>query len=101
MKTDAKAEMALEIDSVSHSFGSRQALNSVSLSVSKGKVCGLIGLNGAGKTTLFSLITRLYDNATGSIQVCGFDVRRTPTQALQRLGVVFQNRSLEIGRAHV
>jgi ABC-2 type transport system ATP-binding protein len=95
MKRDAKAEMALEIESVSHSFGSRQALNSISLTVSKGNVCGLIGLNGAGKTTLFSLITRLYDNTTGSIQVCGFDVRRTPTLALQRLGVVFQNRSLD------
>lgn len=95
MKADVKSELALEVDGVSHSFGSRVALDQVSLNVRNGKVCGLLGLNGAGKTTLFSLITRLYNNVTGSIKVCGFDVRRAPTQALQRLGVVFQNRTLD------
>ncbi len=95
MKADAKSGLMLEVEGVSHSFGSRQALKSVSLSVREGRVCGLLGLNGAGKTTLFSLVTRLYDNVTGSIRVCGFDVRRSPTQALQRLGVVFQNRTLD------
>lgn len=95
MKANVKSELALEVDGVSHSFGPRVALDRVSLSVRNGKVCGLLGLNGAGKTTLFSLITRLYDNVTGSIKVCGFDVRRAPTQALQRLGVVFQNRTLD------
>ena len=95
MKADAKSQLALEVDGVSHSFGLRIALDDVSLSVPERKICGLLGLNGAGKTTLFSLITRLYDNATGSIKVCDFDVRRAPTQALQRLGVVFQNRALD------
>lgn len=95
MNADAKPQLALEIEGVSHSFGSRQALKAVNLTVSEGHVCGLLGLNGAGKTTLFSLVTRLYDNVTGSIKVCGFDVRRAPTQALRNLGVVFQNRTLD------
>lgn len=56
----------------------------------------LLGLNGAGKSTLFSLITRLYDNISGEITIRGFDVRRRPSQALQRLGVVFQSRTLDI-----
>ena len=56
----------------------------------------LLGLNGAGKSTLFSLITRLYDNVSGEIRIRGFDVRRKPSAALQRLGVVFQSRTLDV-----
>ena len=52
-------------------------------------------MNGAGKSTLFSLITRLYDNVSGEIRILGSDVRRAPTLALQRLGVVFQSRTLD------
>lgn len=86
---------ALNIDGVSHSFGRRAALRDVSLEVPEGSFTALLGINGAGKSTLFNLITRLYDNVTGSIQVCGHDVRRQPRAALARLGVVFQSRALD------
>ncbi|MCP5081299.1 MAG: ATP-binding cassette domain-containing protein [Alphaproteobacteria bacterium] len=86
---------ALHVSSVSHSYGARQALEGVSLSVGQGAFCGLLGLNGAGKTTLFSLITRLFDNTSGHVRVMGHDVRRAPKLALQNLGVVFQNRTLD------
>ena len=55
----------------------------------------ITGPTGAGKTTLFSLVTRLYSNVTGSIEVAGHDVRRQPAQAMARLGVVFQSRALD------
>lgn len=86
---------ALEIDHVSHSFGRVAALSEVSLTVPRGAFTALLGVNGAGKTTLFSLITRLYDNASGSIRVAGHDLRRAPRQALARLGVVFQSRAMD------
>jgi ABC-2 type transport system ATP-binding protein len=86
---------ALQIDNVSHSFGRVQALKDVSLIVPRGGFTALLGVNGAGKTTLFSLITRLYNNTSGTIRVAGFDLRRQPAQALARLGVVFQSRALD------
>jgi ABC-2 type transport system ATP-binding protein len=86
---------ALNVDSVSHSFGKLKALDSVSLTVPSGRFVALLGVNGAGKTTLFSLITRLYDNVSGAITVCGHDLRRTPGLALAELGVVFQSRALD------
>lgn len=88
-------EPALSIQGVSHSFGQRLALDNVSLSVDQGRFCALLGLNGAGKTTLFSLITRLYNNTSGRIDVLGFDVRLQPTEALRRLGAVFQARTVD------
>lgn len=92
----ASAADALRVESVSHAFGARKVLDGVSLNVGRGRFCALLGLNGAGKTTLFSLITRLYTNRTGAIAVFGHDVRRSPAQALRRLGVVFQNRTLDL-----
>jgi len=86
---------ALVVRNVSHSFGDKKVLNDVSLTVEQGQFVVLLGLNGAGKSTLFSLVTRLYDNVTGEIFIHGFDVRRRPSQALQRLGVVFQSRTLD------
>ncbi len=87
--------VALSITGVSHRFGDKLALDNVSLEVPRGVFTVLLGLNGAGKSTLFALITRLYDNVSGEIKILGYDVRRRPTAALQRLGVVFQSRTLD------
>lgn len=86
---------ALVVNGVSHRFGEKQVLDNVSLTVDRGAFTVLLGLNGAGKSTLFALITRLYDNVSGEIRILGNDVRRKPTAALQRLGVVFQSRTLD------
>jgi ABC-2 type transport system ATP-binding protein len=87
---------ALSIRNISHSYRERRALEAVSFDVHQGAFAVLLGLNGAGKTTLFSLITRLYAAQHGSIAVLGFDVAREPAQALSRLGVVFQARTLDL-----
>jgi ABC-2 type transport system ATP-binding protein len=86
---------ALKIAGVSHSYGPLRALDDVSFEVAPGSFRALLGLNGAGKSTLFSLITRLFDRQTGDIDVFGFDVRRDASQALRRIGVVFQSRTLD------
>jgi ABC-2 type transport system ATP-binding protein len=87
---------ALAVNGVSHAYGNREALRDVSLTVPQARFTALLGLNGAGKTTLFSLITRLYDTQKGSIDVLGFRVSRQPGEALRRLGVVFQARTLDL-----
>jgi ABC-2 type transport system ATP-binding protein len=90
------AAPALDVRDVSHAYGAQKALRNVSLKVSRSRFTALLGLNGAGKTTLFSLITRLYDTQQGSIDVLGYRVSRQPGEALRRLGVVFQARTLDL-----
>lgn len=87
---------ALTVRNVSHSYGTRKALQDVSLTVPLSRFTALLGLNGAGKTTLFSLITRLYDTQQGSIEVLDHLVSRQPGRALRLLGVVFQARTLDL-----
>lgn len=94
--TAQAATPALLVAHVSHSYGTRTALDNVSLRVAPGRFTALLGLNGAGKTTLFSLVTRLFDTARGRIAVEGYDVAREPGEALRRLGVVFQARTLDL-----
>ncbi|MGH7155064.1 MAG: ABC transporter ATP-binding protein [Acetobacteraceae bacterium] len=94
--THGTATAALAVEHVSHAYGASKALDDVSLSVAPGRFAVLLGLNGAGKTTLFSLITRLFDTRTGKIRVLGYEVGREPGEALRRLGVVFQARTLDL-----
>ena len=86
---------ALSVRNVGHRFGRREALVDISLTVPTGRFVVLLGPNGAGKTTLFSIVTRLYDNRSGSVSVFGFDLRRASSRALAELGVVFQQRTLD------
>jgi ABC-2 type transport system ATP-binding protein len=92
----ASAVPALAVEGLSHSFGERKALDGVSFTIPPGAFTVLLGQNGAGKTTLFSLATRLYNNRSGTIRVYGFDVARRPSEALARIGVVFQQRTLDL-----
>jgi ABC-2 type transport system ATP-binding protein len=87
---------ALEVRGVSHSYGSRKALDNVDIVVPQARFAVLLGLNGAGKTTLFSLVTRLFHTRQGSIRVLGHAVDRDPGEALRLLGVVFQARTLDL-----
>jgi ABC-2 type transport system ATP-binding protein len=87
---------ALAVAGVSHAYGTRRVLDNVSLVVPQSQFTALLGLNGAGKTTLLSLITRLFDTQSGTISVLGFRIDREPGEALRRLGVVFQARTLDL-----
>lgn len=89
---------ALEVAglSFSYSYSGTPILVDVELTIARGELVVLLGPNGAGKTTLFSLITRLYDRRAGTIRIDGYDVRSQPSPALARLGVVFQQPTLDL-----
>ncbi|PAU75211.1 ABC transporter ATP-binding protein [Halomonas salipaludis] len=87
---------ALEVEGLSFSYSGKPVLQEVGLLLEAGQFTVLLGPNGAGKTTLFSLITRLYDRRVGSIRVGGFELRRDVVAAHARMGVVFQQPTLDL-----
>ena len=87
---------ALEVAGLTHRFGNRTVLEDIAFSVAPGAFTALLGPNGAGKTTLFALITRLYHAREGRIAVFGRSFRSDPTAALARMGVVFQQPTLDL-----
>ena len=57
----------LDVKNVNKSFDNKKMLDDINLTVSKGKIVGLLGKNGAGKTTLIKLINDLLTSDTGEI----------------------------------
>jgi len=92
----AGSNSGLSVSDLKFNYGQKQALKGVSFDLPKGQFCALLGPNGAGKSTLVSLLTRLLVAPGGSIHVAGQDLRTTPYKALARLGVVFQQPTLDL-----
>lgn len=86
----------IEITGLSYSYGAKRALDDLHLQVAPGQFCALLGPNGAGKSTLFALLTRLFVAPQGRILLAGQDLAHTPRAALARLGVVFQQPTLDL-----
>ncbi|MBW7056346.1 ATP-binding cassette domain-containing protein [Paracoccus bogoriensis] len=87
---------ALEVLDLAFRYGRKEALKGVSFNVRAGEFCALLGPNGAGKSTLFALLTRLFVARQGRISVMGQDLQTHPRAALARMGVVFQQMTLDL-----
>ncbi len=86
---------AVRISEVSRRFGRVQALDNISLDIREGEMMAILGPNGAGKSTLILIICTLLEADSGVVEVAGINVRRRPRQARKKLGVVFQESSLD------
>jgi ABC-2 type transport system ATP-binding protein len=90
--------MSIRVDQVDFHYpgAPKKALEGISFDLPDAQFCALLGPNGAGKTTLFSLLTRLYSLQSGEISIQGDDLKRAPASVMQRLGVVFQQSTLDL-----
>jgi ABC-2 type transport system ATP-binding protein len=87
---------ALLLDNVVKTYGPVRAVNGVSFVARPGEFVALLGPNGAGKSTLFQLLSGLFVPDAGRIEVMGHDMSRNAVPALARLGIVFQQPTLDL-----
>ena len=80
----------VQVEGVSHHYGSLQVLRDVNLSLERGEIFGFLGPNGAGKSTLLKAIVGLLFPSKGSITIDGISLERERRKALARIGFVPQ-----------
>ena len=88
----------LVVDRIGKSFGGRQVVRDVSLTLRRGQVAGLLGPNGAGKTTCFYMITGLIAADYGSIYLDGEDITALPMYQRARAGLGYLPQETSIFR---
>ena len=80
--------IVLDARDLSKSFGDVTAVDTVTLSVKKGALFGLLGPNGSGKTTMIKMLTGQIRPSRGSATVLGFDVTQDPVGVRTRVGII-------------
>ena len=88
------SEPVIDVSELTRRFGAKTALASVSLSVPRGAVYGLVGANGAGKTTLIKHVLGLLRAESGSVRVFGLDPVADPVAVLSRIGYLSEENDL-------
>src|SRR5437870_1712640 len=88
------SDSVIEVSDLTRRFGGKTALASVSLSLPRGGVYGLVGANGAGKTTLIKHILGLLRAESGSVRVFGLDPVAEPVGVLSRIGYLSEENDL-------
>jgi ABC-2 type transport system ATP-binding protein len=86
---------AVQVLNLTHNYGDRKALSGVTFDVQRGEIFALLGPNGGGKTTLFKILSTALTPSGGTAKVMGFDIRTQANDVRRRIGIVFQNPSLD------
>jgi len=98
-KTNSKSlPPAIEVESLSKSFGEQTVLKRISLEIAQGETLAVLGRSGTGKSVLLKLIIGLHKPDSGSIRVNGEEVTNLPPKELnevrKKVGFLFQQAAL-------
>lgn len=88
----------IEVDQLTKRYrkASVNAVDQISFSVKQGDFFALLGPNGAGKTTTISILTTTRSATSGKVMVDGFDAESQSAEVRARIGIIFQNPSLDM-----
>ena len=80
----------IQLRTLCKTFGEREAVKSLDLTVPQGEIFGLLGHNGAGKSTAIGMMLGQVWPTSGEVKVCGHDVTRHRDRALHTVGAIFE-----------
>ncbi len=89
------SEAVIQANGLVKRYGQLEAVRGIDLEVQHGEIFGFLGPNGAGKSTTISILCTLLTPTAGTARVAGIDVVRDPARVRQRIGLVFQDPSLD------
>jgi heme exporter protein A len=81
-------DMVINIKSVSKAFDTRNVLRDIAIDIDTEQAVLICGINGAGKTTLLRIIAGLLQPDQGSVELCGYNIRKDPEKAKSQFGMI-------------
>ena len=84
----------LQVENVTKSYGSREIIKNISLSINKGEIVGFLGPNGAGKTTTMRMISGFTSPTKGKIKILGLDPELEKNKTSTYVGYLPENPPL-------
>ncbi len=88
------SSVTLEVKELKKRIGKKEIIKGISFELHKGEVFGFLGPNGAGKTTTIRMLVGLIKPTSGTISVCGYDLRKDFPNAMRHLGCIVENPEL-------
>jgi len=87
---DTPDGFAIKTSALTRRFGNLTAADRIELNIPYGEIYGLLGANGAGKSTLIKMLTTLLSPTSGTAEVGGYDISKSPGEVRRRIGYVSQ-----------
>jgi len=84
----------IHVHDITKNFGSMTVLDNVNFSVKGGEFLTIVGPNGAGKTTLIKIMATLVNATGGTVEIGGFNVKKSPEKVRGTIGVISHNTYL-------
>ncbi|CAM3419112.1 ABC transporter ATP-binding protein [Marinicrinis lubricantis] len=88
------SEVTLSVRGLKKVIGKREIIQGIDFDLHRGEVFGFLGPNGAGKTTTIRMLVGLIKPTSGTIKVCGYDIRKQFPEAMKQLGCIVENPEL-------
>ena len=89
-----RRDFVIETNGLTRYFGSKKAVDGITMGVPRGSVFAFIGRNGSGKTTTIRMLLGLLDATRGSSYVFGCDSRQLPPEVRARVGYMSESHSV-------
>jgi ABC-2 type transport system ATP-binding protein len=86
--------ITLSAHNICRHYGQKQVVQNFSLQLKRGEIVGLLGHNGAGKSTVMQMLTGTLIPDSGTVEICGFDLKMQPRQAKACIGYLPENPPL-------
>ncbi len=84
----------LSVRNLTKTIKKHKVIKGISFELKEGEVFGFLGPNGAGKTTTIRMLVGLIRPTSGTIEICGYDVKKNFTKAMANLGCIVENPEL-------
>jgi ABC-2 type transport system ATP-binding protein len=88
------SEITLSVKGLKKAIRKKEIIKGIDFDLRKGEVFGFLGPNGAGKTTTIRMIVGLIKPTSGTIEICGYNIRTQFTKAMSQLGCIVENPEL-------